>query len=148
MLLPASLLAAVTALPVTEASPPGADAMRWSEGALTVAILERSASIARRRRRWRGSLGVGLGSVQVGLGAYALGSPRFDPVMRRTAFAQLLLGTATFGLGVYALAWPKPSERLWRSDELAAVVASPDDPAALRALRSRWAERAQRDRRV
>ncbi|MEZ4381669.1 MAG: hypothetical protein R3A79_09985 [Nannocystaceae bacterium] len=115
-----------------------------SQGALTVAILEREAVVAKRRRLWRGSLGLSLGALQSGLGVYGLASPRFDPVMRRSAVAQLLLGASAVGLGIYALAWPRPIEQLRRSEAFAALTADPDDAAAMHELRLLWAARARR----
>ncbi|MCA9659283.1 MAG: hypothetical protein KC486_13135 [Myxococcales bacterium] len=128
--------------------PPVTESLQRSEGSLSVAILEREAIVAKRRRRARGALGLGLGAAQVSLGVYGLTSPRFDRVMRRSALAQLLLGTSTLGLGIVSLARPSPLERLCASDTFAALAADPDDPAAMLELRRLWAQYANRARKL
>ena len=116
---------------------------RWSDGEVIVRSMDHHAQSARQRRIRRASLGISFGSLQTALGIYGVASPRFDDVMRRSAIALSLLGTAEVSMGIYGLARRSSTERLRRGPEFAALAADPSDPDALRRLRMRWAHDAR-----
>lgn len=109
---------------------------------LVVRVLDLEARAARRKRMWRSSLLLAFGSMRGGLGTYGLVSPRFNPVMRRTAAALTVLGAFDISRGIYGLVRPSAIERVRGGPEYAALVADGSDTVAWHRLRQRWAEEA------
>ncbi len=127
-------LALTLGLHAPEAPPEG----QPHEGRLALRMVYHFAQTSRRARLWEGALSTGFGAAQVGIGSWGLASGAFSPVMKRSAFAQLLLGTAEVSMGVYALARPSAMERLAASPEAEALRRDPADEPARRRLEARW----------
>lgn len=144
MIAAATLLATLLAVEPAQETPLAAAPDRtWSQGEVIVRMVDQDARFAHDRRIWRSSLGLSLGSLQTGLGAYGLASVRFDDVMRRSAIAIMLLGAAEVGMGIHGMARLSSMERLQRGPEYEALAADPSDSAAVHALRLRWREDAR-----
>jgi len=141
-----SALAASLAMALAVEPQAAAGERRWSDGDVIVRSLDHEAQSARRRRIRRASLGISMGSLQTALGIYGVASPRFDDVMRRSAIALMLLGTAELSMGIYGSARRSSLERLQRGPEYTALAADPSDADALHRLRMRWADDARQGR--
>ncbi|MEM6293074.1 MAG: hypothetical protein AAGA54_17490 [Myxococcota bacterium] len=144
-MLTAAVLAALSAVPVEPEEP------RYETGEVMVKLLQQHAKTARRERLVRGGVGIGLASIQLGLGIYGQVELGDETGTQRAAIGQLVAGSVSLVNGLVQVAVPSPIERLRRSEATRQVADAPRDAEAVDVLRETWADaanKAKRRRRV